>query len=84
MKIWRHLADNGPEYIIGTFGLLVVLTIVGFAFLAKKDCEKYNRLLAQCLADGRKEYECVSMLQQSRASTSTLVPIPIIVPARGR
>jgi len=64
------LLDHG-EKILGFFlvFLLIGLTF-GFYFSVQND----QRLIKQCLADGRKEYECVSMLKKSNSS-AVIVPI---------
>jgi hypothetical protein len=57
-----------------SFGLTVVAIGWGL-YLSSAD---EDRLMAQCKADGRKEYECSAML---RSRSPTLVPMPIVVPS---
>lgn len=37
----------------------------------------FRRLMQQCLADGKKEYECHAMLDNHQR----VVPMPIVIPA---
>lgn len=41
----------------------------------------HTRLIAQCMADGKKEYECVALLQRPQSNTQ-VIPIPLILPVR--
>jgi hypothetical protein len=63
---------------VGWFiGGIVVLVIACFALLvvaAIDDGERRERLMHECLADGKKEYECEAMLKQD------VVPMPMIIP----
>ena len=54
--------------------LLLILAITAFAYCEQRD---YNRLMAQCLADGKKEYECRAILKQGDTTY-----IPIVIPVR--
>lgn len=66
--------DNlGWILLAGLSGLIVVM-FVSISETAKNDC----RLLKECMNDGHKEYECVSMLR-SHQSGSTIVPMPVVV-----
>lgn len=48
------------------------------AYFSEKDAD---RLVKQCIDDGRREYECVALLR-SHSSGSTMVPMPIVIPMR--
>jgi len=52
-------------------GMIVVLSgVVGLMIYAGiHDWHNNQRLMAQCQADGHKEYECVSMLRDNRPTT---------------
>lgn len=45
--------------------LLAVIFFVGLGYLVISGFQNQVRLMAQCRADGHKEYECVSMLRQN-------------------
>ena len=45
---------------------------------SKQESAEKARLMAQCMADGKKEYECVSILRKPQGS---VIPIPIIIPS---
>lgn len=45
--------------------------------LVMKGCEESNRLMKQCIDDGKKEYECKSIL--TSRSSPNIVPMPIII-----
>lgn len=60
---------------------LIILTVIfsgSYYFSSKLESEN-DRLLVQCMDDGKKEYECVSMLRRNR-DTVVPIPIPIIMP----
>lgn len=45
------------------FLFVLFLVAVGFAvYYSAEHSMEYQRLMQQCLSDGHKEYECVSML----------------------
>lgn len=82
MRFFDHLDTYGPLYAIGGLVLFIVIMVTAFVIASKKAAAQYDRLLAQCIADRRKEYECVSMLQTK--SNPSVVPVPIVVPTRSR
>lgn len=67
--------DNVGWVLLAILGPLLVLIVLAMVEACKND----TRLLNQCLADGKKEYECVSMLRRPK-STTTFVPMPMVVP----
>lgn len=44
--------------------LLFVLLFAGLAVVAKEDSERREKLMAECMADGHREYQCESMLKR--------------------
>jgi hypothetical protein len=71
----RRFKDLWPLYavLLGFAALLVVMIQY-----VRKDSAEYVRLMNQCLADGRKEYECVGILRRGRsANMPTVMPIVI-------
>ena len=56
--------------------LLALILVLPFLFIIK-DNEK-DRLLKQCMEDGKKEYECVSLLRRQHQNM-TLMPMPMII-----
>lgn len=64
------IEDMWPFLLLIGLGILVII-FVGYGIQ-----QKYNRLMAQCMADGKKEYECVSMLKND----VDIVPMPIVIP----
>lgn len=59
---------------------LIFLTCIGVAiwlpFAVMSHNADRNRLIEQCMADGRKEYECKAMF----ISRSDPMPMPIVIP----
>lgn len=53
-------------------GIGLVLFLIGAIV---SDAQNKNRLRAQCLADGKKEYECYNMLKQD--TVPVFIPIPM-------
>ena len=58
---------------IGAFLFLFVFT----ACLVSVWVKDYDRLMDQCMSDGHKEYECVSMLRSERSTY--VAPMPIVI-----
>lgn len=57
--------------------LLSIIIFLGILFVAFYcEDEKRQRLVNQCMADGRKEYECESMFRTTHSTSY----IPIVVP----
>lgn len=63
------IADTWVVWVIG--GALGLLT--GWAVI--HDSNNRDRLMQQCMADGKKEYECVSLLKQDT--------VPVFIPIYG-
>lgn len=55
---------------LGTVALIAFLIAIGVS-----SSRAQQELMKQCLADGHKKYECVSMLR----SNTSYVPMPIVV-----
>lgn len=70
----NHFREFGVLYVVGVIIAALIAVLVAAAIA---DTENTSRLMAQCQADGHKEYECVSML---RKSETTVVPMPIAIP----
>ncbi len=52
--------------------LIIFLGIAGYA--AVKGLEEENRLIEQCMMDGKKEYECKALFRNGNKS-STVMPV---------
>lgn len=50
---------------MGTIGLLFVLSFVGLVFAIIAGSMDAERLIKQCMADGKKEYECRAMFRDN-------------------
>jgi len=73
-----QLASWLRDYWIGIAGL--ALAIAGIAWigaLVERDARYEQKLMADCLADGHKEYQCVSLLRKPSSDSTTVVPIYI-------
>ena len=69
--------------ILSLIGVLFLIIFGGgwFAWQSLKESKvEEARLMAQCLADGKKEYECVALLRKSESSTA-VIPMPIFIPS---
>lgn len=51
---------------------IILLICAGIA-----DSRNNTRLMSQCMASGKQEFECVAMLKRN----DTVIPIPIIIPS---
>lgn len=71
--------EREEKFMLGGLLLLLVLFAIIIA-AAIAGAKNDMRLMAQCIADGRKEYECAAMLK--RNYTTTVVPMPVIIPTR--
>ena len=58
---------------------LIALCLAGIVAVDMKQADERGRLIAQCMADGKKEYECKAMF---RPQESQVIPMPIVVPVR--
>ena len=58
-------------------GLLMIFSLVVIDAEKEKSAER-ARLMQQCLSDGKKEYECIALLDQGK---STYIPLPIFIPS---
>lgn len=62
-------------YFHGKYIIIFLITISVVAFLVAvwiSDTKQCHKLMNQCISDGHKEYECVSMLKRN---TNQVVPI---------
>ncbi len=46
--------------------LSIIVTQFGYYLSAQRKSDRYEKLMDQCMIDGRKEYECASMLEVVR------------------
>lgn len=56
-----------------TMGAFIAAIVLAFGALCYLSISKHSRLMAQCMADGKQEYECYAMLK-----TDT-VAVPVVV-----
>lgn len=61
------------------FVLILAILIGVLVVLGIRGDQNYNRLLAECMADGNKEYKCVSML---KSNDTQIIPMPVVIPVR--
>lgn len=70
------------DFIYRHFGWFITAVIVGIVALtlaaAHSITEENDRLVAQCVADGKKEYECVAMLGANKPAYAQ--PYPVVMP----
>lgn len=67
------------DWVTWSFIGFVALVFALLCLSVKFGGDEHKRLMAQCMASGRQEFECVSMLRQN---SSTVVPMPIIIPMK--
>jgi hypothetical protein len=65
------------EYFGWIIGGIITTLLIVFIWALISLNENHNRLMAQCMADGKKEYECVALLD---SKDTTFIPMPIIIP----
>jgi len=58
--------------------MVAIALVLGLIWAIADSSRDSDRLMAQCMADGKKEYECVAML---RNNSSTIIPMPIYIPS---
>lgn len=58
------------------FICLGVIFVVLMGWLMNVGAHRDERLLAQCIADGKKEYECAAMLRRDR---TFVAPLPVVI-----
>lgn len=51
---------------------LIIVSLAALFFLCQSIDSENGRLMSQCLADGKKEYECKSLLKQDY--------VPVFIP----
>lgn len=56
-------------------GLLCVGVIVLFGFAVVADSKHKDAMLAQCMADGKKEYQCHAMLDDHESVVPVFIPM---------
>lgn len=62
------------DYVLSGICISVIVLVLFICFkLAQSERRELTRLIAQCLADGRKEYECRSMFRTTHSTT--VIPI---------
>lgn len=67
------------EMLAGISGCLCFISFCGFGVCAVMlHSGEHKRLMKQCMDSGKQEFECVSIL---REPTSTVIPMPIIIPS---
>lgn len=75
IKILDWLVEN----IMPTFAVIgigfIALFLIFLPFMIVADGKERNRLMSQCLADGRAEYECYSMLRNNRSHGYVARPV---------
>jgi len=64
------------EYFGWILGIITVALIMLVIAAGMSSAAKHNRLMAQCIADGKKEYECEAMLK----TDTDFVAVPVIIP----
>lgn len=71
-------------------GLIVVLLLVvaplwwawdNLNDAAARELAKREAFMSECVADGRKQYECTAMWRQGESNTH-VVPVPVVIPMR--
>jgi hypothetical protein len=68
----NFLKDLSPvEWII--IGVVAML-VTGVFVIESRSANEHERLMQQCLEDGKKEYECAALLKRDRSSTTIVIP----------
>lgn len=60
---------------VGVAFLLLLVAVIVVAVI--DDGKKMDRLMRQCMDDGKKEYECYALLHKSNGGTAV---VPMVVP----
>lgn len=71
--------DFSETVVLGCFIAFIVLLfiILGLAFSESES--EHNRLIRQCMDDGKKEYECEALMRKPQ---SNVTHMPIVIPVR--
>lgn len=63
----RHVIGNAVAVlVIGSVAFILVVTLVSVLMYVVGAPQHYEKMMAECLADGHKEYECVGILRGRR------------------
>lgn len=76
---WVGTAVGAMLWVLGLMAVALIVALPFIVWAVLEGIENDRRLVAQCIADGRKEYECEAML---RRSTTAVVPIPMPIVVR--
>lgn len=67
--------DTEEKLIMGAIGGVLIMCLVGLYKIEEAEAAERERLIEQCMDDGKKEYECRAMYDRQRAAS-----VPIIIP----
>lgn len=68
------------EFVVGGFMIVLLATLFGgLGYAITMENAEHRRLIAQCMEDGKKEYECEALLKEPQ---SRVMPMPIVIPIR--
>lgn len=65
--------------VAGCFIAFIVLLSIGLGLAISETASEHNRLIKQCMDDGKKEYECEALLRKPQ---SNVTHMPIVIPVR--
>lgn len=71
--------DFDKTVVGGCFIAFIVLVFIGVGLANSEIGSEHNRLIKQCMDDGKKEYECKALLRKPQ---SNVIPMPIVIPVR--
>ena len=75
-RIWPQDFVAHFKYYWPDYAILLAFAAILFVVIHYRNIDD-DRLMAQCLGDGRKEYECVSMLKHNSSNTTVM---PVYIP----
>lgn len=69
------------EFVLFGCVFILLVAIIFLPFGIYYEGKEYDRLMKQCLQDGKKEYQCVSLLKVRGTTRNSTVVVPQV---RGR
>lgn len=75
MNLGDWVYEHSEKIALGALAVFVAF-VAGVVYLGIEGEREKERLLRQCLADGKKEYECAALLCKP-SSYPVIIPVPV-------
>ena len=71
--------DFGETVVLRFFIAFIVLLFIILVLAISEIESEHNRLIKQCMDDGKKEYECEALMRKPQSNVTNM---PIVIPVR--